>query len=173
VSLYLFEFTEQYMAHQFPVEKFTETLFDLFTETFEQVNGMYLDRGTSLFETLAGISAATASRPVSATCATLAAQVEHVRFYIDHLEAHMRGQDPGRADWGEIWRTVSEVTPDEWEASKNHLKSSYGRLMTLLKSFGTWSGEEDIAGALSILVHTVYHLGEIRQALCTLNQGDA
>lgn len=160
------------MGYQIPVEKFTEPLFDLFTETFEQVNGMYLDRGTSLFETLAGISAETASRPVSSTCATLAAQVEHIRFYIDHLEAYIRGQNPGKADWGEIWRRVGEVTPLEWEASQNHLKTSYQRLMGLLKSFDSWSGEEDVAGALSILIHTAYHLGEIRQALCTLRESE-
>jgi hypothetical protein len=28
----------------------------------------------------------------------------------------------------------------------------------------------DLGGALAILVHTVYHLGEIRQALCTIQQ---
>jgi hypothetical protein len=28
--------------------------------------------------------------------------------------------------------------------------------------------EETMGGALSIVVHTAYHLGEIRQALCTL-----
>ena len=30
--------------------------------------------------------------------------------------------------------------------------------------------EDTIGGALSIMVHTAYHLGEIRQALCTLKK---
>ena len=32
-------------------------------------------------------------------------------------------------------------------------------------SFEKWDGKYDIAGALSILVHTAYHLGGIRLAL--------
>jgi hypothetical protein len=31
-----------------------------------------------------------------------------------------------------------------------------------------WDSENAIGGALAIVVHTAYHLGEIRQALCTL-----
>ncbi len=151
-----------------PVEKFSSVYFEILQETFEQVNGFYLDRGTSLFETLAGISAATASRPVSARCASLAAQVGHIRFYIDHLEAFMRGQDPGKADWGAIWREVEAVTPEAWAESIARLRTSYERVTALMRGFDTWTGEEDIGGALSILVHTAYHLGEIRQALCTL-----
>ena len=30
---------------------------------------------------------------------------------------------------------------------------------------GTWEGEGDISGSLAILVHSAYHLGEIRQIL--------
>ena len=37
---------------QIPVERLTFTLFGLLTETFEQVHGIFLDKGTSLFETL-------------------------------------------------------------------------------------------------------------------------
>lgn len=150
------------------LELFKDMLFSTLTETFEQVQGIYLDRNTSLFETLATISAEVASRPVSADCATLAAQVEHVRFYLDVLEAHMLNKDIGKVDWGEIWRTVREVTPEQWEASKDRLKASYERVISLLKSFDTWEGENDISGAIAVLVHTAYHLGEIRQALCTV-----
>src|SRR5260221_3618921 len=112
------------MAQTIAVDRFTGELFDALDETFEHVHGMYLDRGTSLFETLVTISAEEASRPVSATCATLAAQVEHVRYYLEVLERHMSGQEVGKVDWGEIWRTVGAVTPQEWEASKNRLKEA-------------------------------------------------
>jgi hypothetical protein len=149
---------------------FTSEFFEIFDETFEQVRGIYLDRGTSLFETLATISAEEASIPVSANCATLAAQVKHVRFYLDVLESHMVAKNIGKVDWGEIWRTTREVTPDEWETIKSDLRASYQRILNLMKSFDTWEGENDIAGALAILIHTAYHLGEIRQALCTIKQ---
>ena len=139
-------------------------------ETFEHVYGYYLDGGTSLFETLETISAETASRPVSATCATIAAHVEHVRFYIDNMESILLGTHSGKTGWGEIWRTVSAVTPAEWEQSKQRLKASYQRVLALLKHFETWDSEDNISGALAILVHTAYHLGEIRQATCTVLQ---
>jgi hypothetical protein len=149
------------------VERFKSAFFETLEETFEHVRGVYLDRNTSLFETLATLSAEEASRPVSARCASLAAQVAHVRFYVDVLEQTLLGKDTGKVDWDEIWRTVQAVTPEEWEASKNRLKASYQRVLKLMQSFDTWEGENDMAGALSILAHTAYHLGEIRQALCT------
>jgi hypothetical protein len=149
-------------------ERFRQEIFEVLHETFEQVHGIYLDKGTSLFETLDTISAEVASRPVSADCATIAAQVEHVRFYLDVLYGHMSGNSPGKVDWGEIWRMVSAVTPDEWEASRARLKASYERVLALMQGFEGWDGENDIAGALAVLVHTAYHLGEIRQALCTV-----
>ncbi len=144
-------------------------LLDFFTETFEQVNGIYLDRNTSLFETLATISAEEASIPVSSSCATLAAQVAHVRFYVDVLEQYLRDQPPEQVDWGEIWRTVSAVTPDEWEASKAELRASYTRVRTFVESVGQLNGDH-FGNTLAVIVHSAYHLGEIRQALCTLKQ---
>jgi hypothetical protein len=150
------------------VQHFTRELFEIFDETFEHVRGIYLDPGTSLFETLATISAAEASRPVSIRCASLAAQVAHVRFYIDTLSTYMRGENPGKVDWGEIWRTVEAVTPEQWAESQRQLKTSYQALRELMTTFTTWEGENEIAGALAVLAHTAYHLGEIRQALCTI-----
>lgn len=45
-------------------EHFVKALYSVLGETFERVEGHYLDPGNSLFETLAGISAAEASIPV-------------------------------------------------------------------------------------------------------------
>lgn len=160
------------MPAEIPVERLSNELFELFDETFAQVHGIYLDKGTSLFETLATISAETASRPVSAKCATIAAQVAHVRFYLDVLADYMENKPVGDVDWSAIWRETHGVTPEEWEASKHRLRESYQRALTLMRSFDTWQGENDIAGSLAILVHTAYHLGEIRQALCTVQPGE-
>lgn len=144
----------------------TEAVLTALDETFENVRGMYLDKGTSLFETLATVTAEEASRPVSATCATIAAQVAHITFYIDVLLRFMRGERPA-VDWGEIWRTVSAVTPEEWAASQARLRESYAQLR-VLASATTWEGENEVGGALALLMHNAYHLGEIRQALCTV-----
>ena len=62
---------------------------------------------------------------------------------------------------------VKEVTPEQWEDYKSKLRDAYARMDKLFRENPTWN-EDTIGGALSIVVHTAYHLGEIRQALCTL-----
>lgn len=141
----------------------------LLDETFDHVQGFYLDGGTSLFETLAGISAAEASIPVGGRCATLAAQVKHTAFYLDVVDRSVRDPNTPRADWGEIWRTVSAVSPEEWTAFQAELRANYNRILALMEDVPAW-GEEQMAGSMAVLAHTAYHLGEIRQALCTLKQ---
>lgn len=148
---------------------FTTELFSILEETFETHHGIYLDKGTSLFETLDTISAAEASRPVGGQCASLAAQVTHVIFYLDVLEKVIRKQPIGQIDWGEIWRTVEAVTPQQWEALKQNLHVTYQRISGLLHGLESWDDSDILGGSLAIVVHTAYHLGEIRQALCTLN----
>lgn len=148
--------------------RFTKELFDILEEIFETHHGIFLDKNTSLFETLETITAAEASRPVGGKCASLAAQVAHVNFYLEVLERYLLTRDARDVDWGEIWRRVQVVTPDEWAASKAQLRETYQRITALLHNSETWDDEVIIGGALAIVVHTAYHLGEIRQALCTL-----
>ena len=148
-------------------EDFTKNLYDLLDEVFENHHGIFLDRNTSLFPTLDTITAQEASIPVGRKCATLAAQVAHVTFYLEVLERYVVHNDTSRVDWGEIWRTVKEVTPEEWDEYRRQLKDAYGRILEMFRSNPVWN-EDSIGGALAIVVHTSYHLGEIRQALCTL-----
>lgn len=160
------------MSNQIQAEHFTNALYLLLDETFDNVRGIYLDRGTSMFETLATISAEEASIPVGGACATLAAQVKHVTFYLDVLEKSVRTQQDERQDWGKIWRETSAVTAEEWEGLKVGLRESYDRVRALIANTVEWPGEEPIAGAIAVIVHTGYHLGEIRQALCTLKRSE-
>lgn len=153
------------------LERFKGGLFAVFSETFEKSGTIYLEHGTSLLETLDTISAEEASKPVSATCATIAAQVAHVRLYIELMESFLAKKPMDDPDWGEIWRTVTTVTPEEWEASKSALKETYQRLMATMKNFDAWDGDYDMGQAMAILVHTAYHLGEIRQATCVVKEG--
>ena len=157
------------MSKQITTESFTRELYEFLDETFEQVHGFYLDKGTSLFETLATISAEEASRPVSATCASIAAQVEHVRFYMRVLEGSLRKEPDVKIDWDESWQ-LQQVTPEEWLALKGQLRETYQSVLAVMKSLDAWEGEDDIGASLAILVHTAYHLGEIRQALCTIKR---
>lgn len=151
-------------------QDFTNNLFQYMEETFEaKHHGIYLDKGTSLFETLETISSEEASIPVGGKCASLAAQVAHVIFYIESFERFALYQDNSPRDWGLIWRTVEKVTPEEWESLKDKLKQAYQRMDKLFRENKIWN-EDNIGGSLSIVVHTAYHLGEIRQALCTLKE---
>jgi hypothetical protein len=149
-------------------QDFANNLFALMEETFESKHhGIYLDHGTSLFETLETVSAQEASIPVGGKCASLAAQVAHVIFYIESFERFALQGDNSPRDWGEIWRTVENVTPEEWDEYKRKMKDAYLRMDKLFHENSAWN-EDTMGGALSIVVHTAYHLGEIRQALCTL-----
>ena len=150
-------------------EDFLNNLFSLLDETFDNTHGHFLDKDTSLFRTLETVSAQEASIPVGGKCASLAAQVAHVTFYMEVLERYVYYNDTSRVDWGEIWRTVEKVTPEEWEEYKRKLKDTYHRIEKLFRDNPVWN-EDSIGGSMAIIVHTAYHLGEIRQALCTLKK---
>ncbi len=157
------------MADQGIRDQLQTALDSLLDETFRHVHGHYLDRHTSLFETLATISAEEASQPVGDRCATLAAQVNHIRVYIEVLERYMRGEEVGPTDWAASWQ-VAGVDEEEWESLKQRLDASYRHMRATMQGFTTWEGEDEIGGVLAILAHTAYHLGEIRQALCTIKR---
>jgi hypothetical protein len=149
-------------------QDFANSLFVYMEETFEpKHHGIFLDKGTSLFETLGTVSAQEASIPVGGKCASLAAQVAHLTFYIESFERYTLYDDTSPRDWGLIWRTVEKVTPGEWEDLRNKLWEAYRRMDKMFRENKTWD-EDRMIGAFSIVVHTAYHLGEIRQALCTL-----
>jgi hypothetical protein len=156
------------MDNTFTYARFTNELMVVITEAFESVSGIFLDRGTSLFEMLAGITAEEASIPVGNRCATLGAQVAHICFYLDLLDRYMQTGQNEQADWGEVWRNVHAVTPEEWTALQERLQQAYQRLRASVTAYEQWETEYSIAGAIGVVAHTAYHLGEIRQALCTL-----
>ncbi|MFN8472641.1 MAG: hypothetical protein U0822_10655 [Anaerolineae bacterium] len=156
------------MSTQIQAEYFTGALYTLLDETFDNVQGYFLDKGTSMFETLATISSDEASVPVGGKCATLAAQVKHTAFYLEVVDRAVRSGTNESVDWGEIWRTTSAVTPEEWEAIKARLRRAYDGIRALIADTESWPNEEYVGGAIATVVHTAYHLGEIRQALCTL-----
>lgn len=149
-------------------EHFTKAIFILLDESFENVQGIYLDKNTSMFETLAGITAEEASIPVGGKCATLAAQVKHVAFFLEVIERFMRDPNSPRADWSEVWRTVSSVSPGEWQSIQAELRTNYQAMREYIESMQEWPDEIAIGTAMAIIAHSAYHLGEIRQALCVL-----
>ena len=158
------------MSTKIDQEHIVPDLFDILDEAFVTHHGIFLDAGTSLFETLETITAEEASIPVGGKCATLAAQVAHVNFYLEVMEAYILKQDRGQVDWGDIWRRVNQVSPEEWKAYKEQLKETYQRIVSILQNLQNWNEERPIGGAMAIAVHSAYHLGEIRQAMCIVKQ---
>ncbi len=155
------------MSHEPGTDHFKAAILEILDETFDTHHGLFLDGGDSLFETLATISAEEASQPVSATCASIAAQVNHTTYYLDVLRGELEtGQELEHIDWKQAW-TIGPVNDEEWSALVHGLRESADAATEVLKGIDAW--EEDAAyGAVSITVHTAYHLGEIRRALCTI-----
>jgi hypothetical protein len=156
------------MPHDIPLEKLSAELLDVLDEVFEHHHGIFLDKGTSLFETLENVSAADASRAASARSASIAAQIKHVTFYLRVLDDYLSNKTVGKVDWREIWRTTSTVSPEEWQALKDELRQAHQQVLTRLKTPDSWNSDNTLGGALAIVAHTAYHLGGIRQALCVI-----
>jgi len=156
-------------ANPVPIEQIRASLLTLLDETFEKGSVAYLDRGTSLFETLEGVNAETASRAVSPSRSSIAAHVDHIRFYLDIAQRSMRGEAVGEIDWKESWR-LQKVTPEKWEELKGHLRQTYKGVLAAVKGQDAWDRPQDVTDSLAILAHTAYHLGAIRQALGTVSK---
>jgi uncharacterized damage-inducible protein DinB len=156
------------MASQTVDQIFRDAPSEILTETFERVAGYYLAVETSLFETLETISSEEASRPVSATCASIAGQVEHTRIYIWLVTELLCGRQAKNTDWQTTW-SVTSVSNEEWDQLKSKLRDSYCELRQALESPETRSREDAVSDSTTV-VHTAYNIGEIRQVLCTIRQ---
>lgn len=148
-----------------PFEFFREALLSALDETFENVKGMYLDPGDSLYPTLDGISAVQASQPVGTGCSSIAAQVNHLSFYIDLGCRYMSGENPGKQNWDATW-AITEVNDDEWTAMKQQLRDRHQHLLTLIHEDPQEPDDDFVGGAFGMVAHTAYHLGQIRHSLC-------
>ncbi len=140
-------------------------------ETFETHHGIYLDKGTTLFETLAGIPAAQASRRPTDRTASIAAHVRHVAFYLQVAQKSIRGQEVGKVNWREIWESDRPVTPDEWRAIVQALRAEWAAVRSLHAGAATWEREDAHGEFMAIAIHTAYHLGAIRQAIAVIESG--
>jgi hypothetical protein len=140
-------------------------------ETFETHHGIYIDKGTTLFDTLAGITAAKASLRASDRTASIVAHVRHVVFYLQVLQKSIRGEEVGRVNWREIWETDRPVTPDEWGAVVQAMKTEWANIRRLHAEPATWEREDAHGEFMAIAIHTAYHLGAVRQAIAVIESG--
>jgi hypothetical protein len=149
---------------QIATDDFRNALLVCLEEAFENVHGYFLDKGTSLFETLETVTAEEASRAASPSVATLAAQVNHTAFYLDAaIRFATTGYGDEKPDWERSWNLAS-VSEEEWDALRQNLKTQYGRIQELVRTNPVWNVQM-MGGAIAMVAHCAYHLGEIRQAL--------
>lgn len=151
---------------------FVQNLTDLLRETFEGTNGgssHYIDgRGRGSFlETLDRLSADEASTPLAEGGATIAAHVEHTRYYMSVLRRFIDAEPDVRPDWPGSW-TTRTVTDDGWTRLKAALRDEYDATLAHLAGVETWD-DEPIGGYLSVLAHGAYHLGAVRLLAVTLD----
>ena len=110
-----------------PVSEFRNVLLSTLEEASTNVHGFFLDKGTSLFETLAGISAVEASTPLGPGSGTIAAKVDHIRFYFDVVLTNAKAGEYVPADWESSW-SVNVVDDSEWQELVERLRLSIRRL---------------------------------------------
>jgi len=144
--------------------QFAQESLQLLKETFEGPEptgpSAFLDKGTGLFQTVAEVSAETASTPARADGSTIAAHTEHIRFYVDVHDKLLSGWRD-KIDWDQSWR-IKDVNAAEWDTLRRDLRDAYSTVTEHLRRADSW-GEDEISIALAIVAHTAYHLGAIRQ----------
>lgn len=158
--------TEHTAPGTISIDLFRKALLTLWTEIFEPVgDGSHwiLDGGTSMFETLADISAAEASIPVSQQSSNLAAQVNHTSYYIEELREGLATNFTNTADWPGSWQ-VGPVNDAEWQGLIAKLRANYEWFAQLANEPDGWEAEY-AGGAMAMVAHAAYHLGEIRQGI--------
>jgi hypothetical protein len=156
-------------SDQIPVDEFRGALLAALDEAFVGAPNpwtLFTDKGSSLLETLATIDAATASKVISSRTATIAAQVNHTRFYLDVLLVGLQNGFDEKADWAGSWQ-IGEVNDEEWQDLIARLRDSFVKARAFVETNTEWN-PTILGGAFGLVAHSAYHLGEIRQALAAL-----
>lgn len=157
------------MSNQIDKKLFIDSINGFLGETFNSVEGIYLDKGTSLFETLNSITAEEASTPAQPGGTTIAAHADHIDFYLKVISKYMQGGWSEKIDWSQSWQTKT-VNDKEWEALKKKLSATNNEVIKQINSFDNWNDDKKIGGAMAVVVHTAYHIGAIRQILKTVKK---
>jgi len=151
------------------VKNYKKWLLTLIQETFGvalQPAAYFLDSVSSgYFGVLENVGAELASQSLKPGNATVAAHCSHVVFLLQVVEKYLRGEDikTNREDWEDNWH-VTTVSESEWNLIRKSLRDGYDQLISSIEAVENWT-EEALADSLIVLVHSAYHLGEIRQII--------
>ena len=148
-------------------EQFRNAIFALFKETFEgspaEAGGsIYLDRGIGVFPTVSSLNVENASLASSIQSATIAAHIEHLRYYLEVLDKYLHDEEV-KSDWSIAWK-IKEVSETELAEIKESLQLEYEKVTKSFAEITDWN-EDKMTSAIAIISHSAYHLGSIRQIL--------
>ena len=118
-----------------------------------------------LLRQLETISAATASKSSAPGRPPIAAHVDHVNYGLYLINRWLAGEENpwATADWKASWK-ITSVTDEQWKTLMDTLRKASASWREGFVKRGAWE-PVDAAGAISIVAHTAYHLGAIRQIL--------
>lgn len=125
-------------------------------------------KGPDLFGTLETLSAEEASLAPIGGKPTIAGVAEHIRFSLKYSNDTIRGKD-ANSDWESSW-AVTTVDEERWAEIQRELREQYEALNEFIRKNGDWTQEHMIAKVFSIITHTAYHLGALRQMRKSLGQ---
>ncbi len=149
-------------------EAFLRDSLFILRETFEGspegAASAYLDRGTGVFSTLDQIDSESASSDVNGS--SVAAHTEHLKFYIDRALEFMEGSTE-QVNWEQSW-LIETVNEEEWDYLREAVRRTYREFIEKAAATEEWDTQQ-IGGMISIIAHTAYHLGAIRQIAKSLS----
>ena len=138
-------------------------IIELLRETFEGglpgQGTQYLDHGSGIRATVAGITSEQASRRLDGH-PSIAAHARHMNFHLRVTSEWMMG-DHRKRDWLASFEPQT-VTAEEWAQVQRDLEASRAELIRVLEVLPPERFLEEGAG-IGPIAHLAYHLGAIRQ----------
>lgn len=162
------------MTETIPVEVFRGALLSVLDEMFQRGDDVVLDQGDALFETLATLDMSQATRPIGVGGSSVASLAHHLWTMLDQLNRAGGPEPPAPTDWGASWHRLDIRDEAGWQALVTDLRLAFETLRGVTVSTQRWEAPW-VDGALALVAHASYHVGEVRRSLAILRQakGDA
>ncbi len=138
-------------------------------ECFDQTSGIFLDKNTSLLQSISSLSAEQASRNIIPDGSSIAAHVSHIRFYLKVLNDYIDHKELGKIDWKECWKH-REIDDIHWDKLRVDLASDYRAFLSKVETMTDFGDEKRLGGILAIIAHSAFHLGAIRQMVLVVTK---
>ena len=135
-----------------------KTLMDELFEGPGAQDGMFLSKGSGIFPTLEKIDAESASKEIEGS--SVAAHAGHLLLYLEVLGGFLRGE-VRTVDWEGRWKHRS-VNKEDWDAIRSAIRDAVRSVEKGANQVTIWDADQTTM-AMSLAIHSAYHLGAIRQ----------